>query len=90
MITSLVGGMCLIIAPLFFWAALRRDENLKPFALPTLAMGILANVPSVVFWSSEVIGFSIKPIEGVILRMGLLVALFWIFVFAAWCMRKSG
>ncbi|MEO1241877.1 MAG: DUF998 domain-containing protein [Pseudomonadota bacterium] len=87
MITSLLGGMFSALAPFFLWASMRRDGRWRSFAAPTLAAGILANVPGIVFWMTIATGHRLYAVEGIIQRTGFIVVLIWI-VMAAIEIRK--
>jgi len=88
-VMSLLAGMGTGLAPFFVWGAIRREDEWRDFATQTLAAGVLANVPGVVFWSTVFTGLELDPIEGLIQRMGLIVVLIWIF-FASARLRRPG
>lgn len=75
--------MAMALAPLFLWTAMRESEKLKALAGPTLMTGIVANMPSLSFWITNLMGFRLPLVEDLIQRLNLVVILVWIFFVAA-------
>lgn len=80
-ITSFIAGFCLAFAPIVIFPRLKKDAQLRSFAWFTLAMGILANIPGLIFWLSF---FTVRMSswEGLIQRLGIFIPLIWILVTA--------
>ena len=82
-IVSLIAGMGTALAPLFIWIAMRHNEKWKGFAIPTLVTAILANLPGITLWITFFTDYRLLTVEGLIQRLGFVVALIWIFFVAA-------
>lgn len=83
MILIMLSGMAMALAPLFLWTAMRESEKFKTLAGPTLMTGIVANMPSLSFWITNLMGFRLPLVEDLIQRLNLVVILVWIFFVAA-------
>lgn len=83
LITSLLAGMGTALAPFFFSVAMRHSNNWQSYALPTLLVAILANLPGITFWLTIFTGYRLESIEGLIQRLGFIIVLIWIFFIAA-------
>ncbi len=81
-VTSLLAGMSIGIAPFFMWAAMRGHEKWQRLVLPTLAAAVLANLPGMTFWVTFLTGYRMPSIEGLIQRLGLMFVLVWMFYVA--------
>ena len=87
-ISSFIAGFSLAFSPIVIFPRLKTNPDFKNFARFTLTMGILANIPGLVFWVSffttRVLNF-----EGLIQRLGILIPLIWIVVMAIQQIRLS-
>ena len=78
-IVSFLAGMGTGLAPFFVWAAMRKNEQWKNFATPTLLAAILANVPGIIFWLTFFTAYRLDSVSGLIQRLGFVVTLIWMF-----------
>lgn len=79
---SFLAGMGTGLAPFFFWAAMRKNDQWKSFAPPTLIAAIFANIPGIIFWSTFLTGYKLESTGGLIQRLGFLITLIWMFYIA--------
>lgn len=86
--TSFMVGSCLAIAPLIIFLRLRKDRLWKNYSWFTLGMGILANIPGVILWTSF-LTTRISAWEGIIQRLGIVFPLLWVEVMAIHLLRLS-
>jgi hypothetical protein len=86
--TAFISGFCLAISPFVVFPRLRKDNRWKNYGWFTLVMGILANTPGLVFWTSF-LTTRISDWEGVIQRLGILFPLLWVEVMAIRLLRLS-
>ena len=87
-LAAFLSGFSLAVSPLVVFPRMSRSEQWKTFAWLTLGMGILANIPGLVFWAT-ILSTRIPQWEGVIQRLGLIVPLAWIEVTAIRLLRQS-
>ena len=87
-VTSLLSGFCLGIAPFAIFVRQRGDQHWKGLRWFTLAMGVLANVPGLTLWISF-LTTRIREWEGVIQRLGIIFPLLWVEVLAIHLLRLS-
>ncbi len=79
---SFLAGMGTGLASFFFWAAMRKSDQWKSFAPPTLIAAIFANMAGIIFWSTFLTGYKLESTAGLIQRMGFVVTMFWVFYIA--------
>jgi hypothetical membrane protein len=87
-VSAFIAGLCLAISPFVVFPRIRRDRlwgNLKWY---TLATGILANIPGLIFWIS-LATIRIPAWEGLIQRLGLAIPLLWVEVMSIQLLRLS-
>jgi hypothetical membrane protein len=87
-VTSFMTGSCLAISPLVIFLRLRKDKRWKSYGWFTLVMGILANIPGLILWTSF-LTTRIPEWEGVIQRLGIVFPLLWVEVMAMRLLRLS-
>jgi hypothetical protein len=85
-VTSLLSGFSLGIAPFAVFVRMRSDQRWKNLRWFTLAMGVLANVPGITLWISF-FTTRIPEWEGVIQRLGIVFPLLWVEVIAIYLLR---
>ncbi len=87
-LASFVAGFCLALSPIVIFPRLKKNKRLRNFAWFTLTMGILANIPGLVFWFSF-LTTRMSDWEGLIQRLGIFIPLIWIVAMAIQQMRLS-
>jgi hypothetical membrane protein len=87
-VTSFMVGSCLAIAPLAMFARLGKDQRWKNYRWFTLAMGVLANIPGLILWTSF-LTTRMPEWEGLIQRLGIVFPLLWVEVMAIHLLRLS-
>jgi len=92
-IASFLAGVGTGLAPFFVWLVMRKSDQWKRFATPTVIAAILANVPGIIFWLTFFTGYRLESVEGLIQRLGFVVTLIWMFYLAIsllrWKRRKT-
>ncbi len=86
-VTSLLGGMGLGLAPLVLFAPFKRDERWSELAWPTLIFGLVSNLAGVTLWLS-LATTRIPAWEGVLQRAGAIAPLLWLGYLGLWALRS--
>jgi len=87
--SSLFAGAGTSLAPFFLWAAMRASAKWSRFAAPTLAAGILANLPGLTLWITLFAGYRLQSVEGLLQRVGFVVILIRIASLAVHMLRSA-
>jgi hypothetical membrane protein len=87
-VAAFVTGSCIAISPLVIFARLRRDRWWKNCSWFTLAMGIMANIPGLILWTTF-LTTRMPEWEGVIQRLRVAYPLLWVEVMAVHLLRLA-